>query len=143
GCSQHPRAVNERTTLLHVDEDGGDAQAGAEQPGAPATPASVLPFPTGALPPPLQQFVNEGAIALSCPPDYLGVPMLVVAGAAIGTTYVLAVKPGWRERPCLWASIVGPPGKVKSPALRAVAGPVHVCQKALMTIWQDVMKVWK
>src|SRR5262249_40493453 len=93
--------------------------------------------------PPLRRYVEEGAVALRCPPEFLGVPMLVIAGAAIGTSYVLEVKPGWRERPCLYAAIVAPPGKGKSPPLDAVARPVHARPAGLMEVWQDVMKLWE
>jgi hypothetical protein len=68
---------------------------------------------------------------LSCPPDYLGVPLLVLAGAAVGASRALQVKPGWWERPSLYAAVIGPPGSAKTPALKAVARPYYAEQASL------------
>jgi hypothetical protein len=81
-----------------------------------------------AEPEPLAGFVADAAAALACPPDYLGVPMLALAGAAVGASRELEIKAGWRERPCLYAAVVGPPGSAKSPALKLVAAPVYAEQ---------------
>jgi hypothetical protein len=94
---------------------------------APAAPA----FPVGVLPPKLARFVEDAAAALSCPADYLGVPLLALGGAAAGASRVLEIKPGWRERPALYCAIVGPPGSAKTPALKAVAAPVYAEQARL------------
>src|SRR5262249_37290992 len=72
-------------------------------------------FPLDALPGPLRSFVDESAWALNCPADYLAVPMLALAGTAIGARRKLEIKPGWRELPCLYAAVVGPPGSAKTP----------------------------
>ncbi|MCL6446009.1 MAG: hypothetical protein K6T83_21630, partial [Alicyclobacillus sp.] len=44
----------------------------------------VLPFPVDVYPRPLQELVWETAESISCPPDYVAVPMLSVAGLCIG-----------------------------------------------------------
>ena len=49
----------------------------------PATDA-VEPFPLEALPAAFRRAVESSAKALHCPPDYLAVPILTFAGAAIG-----------------------------------------------------------
>jgi hypothetical protein len=79
----------------------------------------VSPFPEHVLPVCLATFVREAASALACPTDYVGVPLLAIAGAAIGASRALQIKPGWQERPCLYAAVVAPPGSAKSPALNA------------------------
>jgi hypothetical protein len=56
--------------------------------------APALAFPVDVFPAPLARFVTEVAAALPCPPDFVGVPLLAVLGAAIGTSRVLEVKPG-------------------------------------------------
>jgi hypothetical protein len=60
------------------------------------------PFPLDVLPDDLQRFVAEAADAFPCPPDYLAVPLLVMAGGHLGASRVLAVKDGHvqRARPC-------------------------------------------
>jgi hypothetical protein len=92
---------------------------------------TVLPFPTDVLPASLQKYVAGVQTALACPADFVGVPLLVLAGAAIGAGRVIEIKPGWRERPCLFAVTVGPPGTAKSPALKEVCTPLYERQHAL------------
>jgi hypothetical protein len=95
----------------------------------------VEPFPVEVLPAPLARLVTEGAAALPCPPDFLGVLMLPLLGAAIGTSRVLEVKPGWREGPRIYAAIVAEPGSKKSPALDLVATPYRRRQRTLHTAY--------
>jgi len=94
-------------------------------------PATLLPFPVEVFPTQLQRFIREGAAAMQCAPEFFGVPMLAVAGVAVGNGAVLQVKPGWREGPRIYAAVVAPPGSAKSPALRAVMEPLHVLQDRL------------
>jgi hypothetical protein len=77
---------------------------------------------------------------MGCPEDYLAVPLLVLAGAAIGATRVLEVKPGWREAPCLYAAVVGDPGTTKSPALKAVMVPFEERQRELEQEYDEALK---
>jgi Protein of unknown function (DUF3987) len=120
--------------LEHVARALQEAEAAAEveQTLPPATDR-VEPFPVGALPMPLARFAQEAASALPCPPDFLGVLMLPLLGAAIGTSRVLEVKPGWYEGPRMYAAVVAEPGSKKSPALDLVATPYQQRQRALHT----------
>jgi hypothetical protein len=61
--------------------------------------------------------------------------MLPLLGAAIGTSRVLEVKPGWREGPRLYAAVVAEPGSKKSPALDLVAMPHRRRQRTLHTAY--------
>jgi hypothetical protein len=103
-------------------------QPGAEALGADGAPA----FPTHVLPAPVRRFVEEGAAGIPCPPDFLGVPALVVLGSAIGTTRELELRPGWRERASFLAAIVADPGARKSPALALATRPLVLRQQELM-----------
>jgi hypothetical protein len=87
------------------------------------------PFPLEVLPTPLGRLCTEAASALPCPPDFLAVTMIALAGAAIGTSRVLEVKPGWREGARIFAAIVADPGARKSPAFRLAAEPFHERQR--------------
>jgi hypothetical protein len=82
-------------------------------------------FPSVVLPGAAWRFVDEAAAALHCPPDYLALPALVLAGAAVGASRALEVKPGWCERPALYGAVVAPPGTAKSPAVRTAAAPLY------------------
>jgi hypothetical protein len=101
------------------------------------------PFPTEVLPALLARFVEEVALAKNCPPDYVGVPLLVIAGAAIGATRALEIKPGWRERPCIYAAVIGSPGSAKTPALKAVALPVYAEQSKRLAYHRRRLQSWE
>jgi Protein of unknown function (DUF3987) len=83
------------------------------------------PFPVDAFPAPVSQFITEVAEALPCPPDFIGVAFLALAGAAIGTSREIVIKSSWREGPRIYAAIVADPGSRKSPALRLAAQPIY------------------
>ena len=83
------------------------------------------PFPVDALPGPLSSFVAEAAAAIGCDESYVGLPILSVAGAAIGTTRRLELKAGYAAPAILWTAIVGESGTAKTPALSAVLDPVR------------------
>jgi hypothetical protein len=85
----------------------------------------VKPFPLDTLPSALAAFISDAAVAIACPPDYLALPMLAIAGSAIGATRAFEVKRGWLERPCLYSAVVAPPGGGKTPAVKQVAKPVY------------------
>jgi hypothetical protein len=98
----------------------------------PAPPA----FPLDVLPEPLRRFASEAAASVPCPPDYVAVPMLVFAGAAIGASRALEIKHGRTERPCLYAAIVGSPSCGKTPCRTFAARPLHEEQARLYEIFR-------
>ena len=102
------------TQVLDVEEDEEDKP--------------VL-FPVENFPSALRAFITETAASFPVPVDMIGVPVLVLAGAAIGATRRIRLKAGWEESSALYAAIVAPPGALKSPALAAVAVPVYEKQK--------------
>jgi hypothetical protein len=123
---------------------GPEPAAPWERPLALAEVPAPATFPVEVLPGAAARFVEESAAALHCPPDYVAVPALVLAGAALGASRALQIKPGWCERPGLYAAVVAPPSSAKSPALRAAAAPVYREQARLhekhrrdLQDWQD------
>jgi hypothetical protein len=104
---------------------------------------NVEPFPLNVFPTSIAQFLHEAAAALNCPVDYLAVPALVIAGAAIGASRALEIKPGWDERPTLYAAVVAPTGSAKSPAQKTVARPVYAQQSILHEDYQRRLAEWK
>jgi hypothetical protein len=95
---------------LDPPEDNEDGRA-------PATLPPPVPFPVDALPSSMRDYVWEASKSLGCPPDYIAVPMLACAGAAVGTSVKLQVKRDWYEWPSLYVAIVAPSGCKKTPAL--------------------------
>lgn len=73
-----------------------------------------IAYPVDALPELVRAFITQGAQARGIPPDFIAVPFLAFAGAAIGNRVILTVKTGWSERPNIWSATVGRPGTGKS-----------------------------
>jgi hypothetical protein len=88
------------------------------------TPAAEC-FPVDVLPVLLRAFVLDAAAALACPTDYIAVPLVTLAGSAIGASRALEIKTGWSERPGIYAGIVAPPGSAKTPGLKFGAAPFY------------------
>jgi hypothetical protein len=106
--------------------------ARAPWPAAPSSePAPVPPFPLETLPAGFRVLVEDAAEHMVMPADYLAVPLLVTAGAAIGNALELEVKPGWTEGPNLYAASVGAPGSKKSPAHRLANRAIRRVQMRL------------
>jgi hypothetical protein len=58
---------------------------------------AAAPFPVSAMPESCRRLIEEGAAAIGCPPDFVGLPMLAVLASAIGNSRVLRLKRGWEE----------------------------------------------
>jgi hypothetical protein len=104
-------------------------QAEASEPSI-ATPPSilVLPFPVEVFPKAIATLITQGAAALPCPPDLIGVPLLAVLGTAIGTSYEVEIKEGWTEGPRIYSGVIALPGDKKSPAEKLATRPLHRLQ---------------
>lgn len=89
----------------------------------------VDPFPVDVLPGPARKLAEEGGAALGVPPDLVAVPLLAFAGATIGNTSRIELKPGYEQYPILFTATVAPPGAAKSPALNLALYPLGVLQQ--------------
>jgi hypothetical protein len=105
-------------------------------------PPPLLSFPVEVFPPPLQAYCREVAEAKLAPLDFVGAAMLVVAGAAIGQSVNIKVKRDWTEAPLLFVIIVAPPGKTKSPVVRAVAKPLTEIDRRLRVESAKASQEW-
>jgi Protein of unknown function (DUF3987) len=111
----------------------------------------LLPdFPLEALPSVLRAFVTEEARAAIVAPDMVAVPALACAGAAIGTSRAILLKPGWAELPTIWAAVVAPPGAAGTPVLSAVCAPLDrreddemVSYRAALAQWEEDEAAWE
>jgi Protein of unknown function (DUF3987) len=100
------------------------------------------PFPVDVLPEAVRRFVEGGARALGCPVDFLAVPALVVAGAALGNTWRLSITPTHQEHAALFGLIVGPPGSGKSPALTMALAPLRAIEQAHLGCYRTDQARW-
>ncbi len=112
--------------------------------------SSRPPFPTEVFPNAVRRFIQQVADATGCPLDFPAVGALVVSGAAVGAARGILLKTGWIEQPSMYAAIVAPPGRVKTPALKAVMGPIYDEQdrrrhvhRAAVTRYQDELAAYK
>ncbi len=104
----------------------------------PTAANTALPsFPVDVLPAIVRQVVEAGARALGAPSDFIAVPLLVFAGAVLGHGHAIELKPGFVQRPILYAAVVGQPGSAKSPALDLARYPLDQLQGGAFTAYQQ------
>jgi len=88
------------------------------------SPVGVEPFPVDVFPAPVARLVCEGSKAIGCAPDFLGMTVLAVAGAAIGRSTSLRLKDNYFASAAFYVVNVGKPGDGKSPAMSMVVRPL-------------------
>lgn len=113
--------------------------------------SEVLPCPTETLPPVFVNWIRGLALQMQISEDSLVAPLLVYLGSLIGRKRGLRLRPGngWIEYPNLWGMLIGRPAIMKSPAMKAVRGPLEMLaerasqeyKKALQQHEMDV-EVW-
>ena len=84
----------------------------------------AVPFPVDIFPRGISDFAWTVAESIGCRVDLVCLPILIVAGASIGRSVSLALKPGYFASAALYALNVGGPSSGKSPALDAVIRPL-------------------
>lgn len=108
------KAAEVAADMHELDDDGPD----------PERVADFEPFPVRALPEIVADFVRETAGAIGCDPAFVAMPALAVQGAAIGTTRVIELKPGWTEPAVIWDCVVASSGAVKTPPFEKAIEPL-------------------
>lgn len=104
-------------------------------PDAPTSPTQEVgapafaPFPTDVLPRPVADYVRAQASALNVDESAVAVPVLVALGAAVGNSYEVEPKPGWRERAAFWACLIQPSGTLKSQSVFVAVEPALKLEK--------------
>ncbi len=101
-----------------------------------ADPDIVDSFPIDAMPECTRDLILQGAKSLFCPPDFLGVALLVMLGAAIGNKKSIQIKPGWIFKANIYACIIALPGSAKSPAQTVITKPIRDLQTKMLKEYQ-------
>lgn len=87
----------------------------------------VLPFNLAMLPDKLQPWVQDISERMQAPADFIAVTAMVAAGSVIGRK--VGIRPqqntDWHEVPNLWGCIIGRPGVMKSPSMKAAMAPLY------------------
>jgi len=94
-------------------------------------------FPMRVYPSQIQDYIWESAASIVCSADLLCVPLLTVAGAAIGRAgRRVQIKPGRDDSSCLWTVCLASSSAGKTPALNAVANFYTDRQTAAFEAWK-------
>jgi Protein of unknown function (DUF3987) len=99
----------------------------------------VEPFPVDVYPVLVRRLIEQGAIAVGCPPDFFAMPVLVVAGAAIGRSMSLLLKDDYFASGSIYAISIGLAGDGKSPALGKVVKPLDRIDQGYLDEWRTEM----
>ncbi|MDG3006081.1 DUF3987 domain-containing protein [Paludisphaera mucosa] len=147
-CAAWDDAVSESLVqdICNADPDGPEPADHSPEEWPPLRLGelpSVESFPVDVLPPPAADLVLEGASAIGCPIDFLGVPLLAVAAGAIGRSASLKLKDGYFVGACVFAAPVGPPSDGKTPALKAVSAPLRAIDEVLALEHSQAIERWK
>ncbi|MBL8795246.1 MAG: DUF3987 domain-containing protein [Planctomycetia bacterium] len=95
-------------------------------------------YPVDVFPPSLRNYCGAVASAQAIPEDYVALPLLVAAAAAIGNSRAVFLQDkNWEEGPRLYAMMVGDSSSGKSPALQAVLQPLRDLQLQLLQDYQS------
>jgi hypothetical protein len=103
----------------------------------------VAPFPVDLFPEAVAALIREGAEAIGCPTDFLGLAVLVVAAGAIGRSASLMLKPSYFACATIFGVNVGPPSDGKSPALRNAATAIRRLDEALERAYVKALQQWQ
>lgn len=109
----------------------------------PESIALYRPFPTHLLPPALRAVVESGSKAAGVDSALYALPLLTVAGAAIGTTRRVWIKRNWRPFPTVWALPAVESGKGKSQPFSDALVPVYQRQAELDAEYAEQLAGYK
>ena len=65
------------------------------------------------------------------------------AGAAVANARHISLTPTHSEPPALYAVIVGPPGTLKTPALKILRKPFDEIQREKIEAWKRALEAWE
>ena len=93
----------------------------------PSGLARVMPWRDELLPTALQEYVRDVAERTQCPPDFVGVALVVAVSTVVGRKFTIHPKQhdDWMVVPNQWGVIIGPPSALKSPALKQAMLPLR------------------
>lgn len=116
--------------------------AAARQEGAEVHALWLEPVPIGSglpdvqafhldmLPPILRDFAEDISERMQTPPDFVAVTSMIAAGSVIGCK--VGIRPqiytDWHEVPNLWGIVIGRPGVMKSPSIKAAMRPLSAIE---------------
>lgn len=73
----------------------------------------------------IQHYIIQSSQTLGLSIDYMGCAFLWSLSVCIGNSFIVEIKPGWRETATLWIAVVGKPGIGKTPSLNQIIFPLQ------------------
>jgi len=111
----------------------------------PSTLLEVMHFEERMLPTGLRRWVIDIAERMNCPIDFIGVAAMIAASSLVGRR--IGIRPErhttWTEVGNLWGVIVGPPGTMKSPAVREAFAALHAMEHKASVAYEAALEELK
>ena len=134
---RHGRGKSDAEIRVEIDALIASAEPAAASTSSRKTVTAFRPFPVHRLPRRVQEIVRGASDSIGCDPAFVALPMLAVAGSAIGNSAHALVKEGWTEPPILWVAIVAPSGQQKSPVFEFITKPAVERQREAQAKWAE------
>lgn len=98
----------------------------------PSGLSQVMPWRDELLPADLREYVRDVAERTQCPPDFIGVALVVAVSAVVGRKFTIHPKQhdDWVVVPNQWGVIIGRPSAMKSPALKHALRALHALESS-------------
>ena len=111
----------------------------------PFEDAVVPDFPTGILPPKLDQLARDMAMAMGTDTNLVSMATLISCGASLSQSIRLKMRTGgtFYVRPCLWGIAVGPPSSLKTPVFTAIFSRLADLDTNSYKAYAKAMAQWK
>ncbi|SOB56958.1 conserved protein of unknown function [Pseudodesulfovibrio profundus] len=103
-------------------------------------------FPLDALPKDITGFIKDNSERMGCPPELIGVPLLVDLSGCIGSQPRLIPKKynfEWEVAACLWGLVVAQKGSKKSPAQKVALRPLFDIQAKSLKRYKEEVAEWE
>ena len=96
----------------------------------PSGLAMVMPWRDELLPTAFQEYVRDVAERTQCPPDFVGVALVIAVSAVVGRKFTIHPKQhdDWMVVPNQWGVIIGRPSAMKTPALKQALRPLDALE---------------
>ena len=116
----------------------------------PSEPSFVDPFadfvgpefPREVLPRMLVRFVDAEHRAMGADPSAIAMATLAAVAGAMHAETQVSMGEGWREKPIVWAVLLGPPSAMKSPIIDRVTKPLTQIDHARDKQWRQEHGKW-
>lgn len=102
----------------------------------------VTPLPASLIPEPYQEWLIDIAHRMQCPLDYVAIGAIVVTASLIGCGCGIRPKSkdSWTVIPNLWGGIIGPPSKLKTPALAEIMRPLESLEAEAREVYEKAQR---